>query len=55
MENVKSCIVLVDIENIDGEDTPIIEQQFLEEQDIDANYEWVDEEKTIMKRKDFII
>jgi len=53
MKNVKSFLVIIDVEEIDGENTPIIEPQLLEESDFEANYEWADEEKTIIKRKDF--
>lgn len=48
MENFKNYLVVVNFEMIDGEETPIIEEMPLEEQDARKNYEWFDEDKTIL-------
>lgn len=55
MEKFNNYSVVVSIEVIDGVDTPIIDTITLEENDVKVNYEWVDEDKTILKKKDFIL
>jgi hypothetical protein len=51
MENFNEYTVIVAVEVIDGEDTPIIEQQLLEESDVAENYVWADEEQSVLKKK----
>lgn len=52
MENFAFYSVIVSIEIIDGKETPIIEQIPLEKVDVQQNYVWADEDKTILKKKE---
>ena len=52
MEHFAEYFVIVNIEKIDGVETPIIDQQWLEDADVAANYVWADEDKTVLKKKE---
>jgi hypothetical protein len=51
MEKFENYLVIVAVETIEGVETPIVETQTLEESDALNNYEWADEDKTILKKK----
>jgi len=52
MEKFENYLVIVGVEKIGRTEMPIVETQTLEESDVINNYEWADEDETILKKKD---
>lgn len=52
MDIFEKHLVIIGYETVDGEEMPIVEEQMLEESDVRDNYEWADEEKTILRLKE---
>jgi hypothetical protein len=52
-EIFKEYSVVVGIEKDGDNEYPVIEKQMLEESDMEINYEWVDDEHTILKPINF--
>ncbi len=52
MEKFENYLVVVGVEKTEnGGELPLVETQTLEESDALNNYEWADEDKTILKKK----
>lgn len=50
-ENIKIYFVITDIIKEENEDIPVVEELPLTEENMLLNYDWADDEKTILKPK----
>jgi hypothetical protein len=54
-ENFREYSVIVSVEKDNNEEYPVVETMLLEDEDVLYNYEWVDDERTILKPKSLVI